>query len=193
MILAVCGGLLSGSSGPITSYRFGDSNFTDRIDCAWDISIPLGYDNYTIVFIFDVFEIPESSRCAENSLRLDFYNCKQSKTKLIISKIINAVQQLVIDISGTSETFSVEIRPQTESSLRFLLRAKGIQITDPLDSSSPLITAMVFVELMVIIIYKSAADILTILRESTVHPIIQTIIRRIPIVFGISVLIGGRN
>ena len=76
-MFAVCGGLLSGSSGIISSYRFGDQNFTDAIDCVWDLSVPSdSSSNYSVSFVFDVFEVPPSYRCSNGSLRLDYYNCQ---------------------------------------------------------------------------------------------------------------------
>ncbi|XP_054159895.1 LOW QUALITY PROTEIN: cubilin-like [Oppia nitens] len=70
----VCGGLISGTSGIIESYRFGESNYTDPIDCIWEIQPPNQSTNFTIAFVFDVFEIPESELCKDGSIRLEYYN-----------------------------------------------------------------------------------------------------------------------
>ena len=74
--MQVCGGALSGSSGTIQSYRFGEANFTDQIDCVWDLNVPVNSSNHSIAFVFDVFEIADSSYCRDSSLRIDYYNCE---------------------------------------------------------------------------------------------------------------------
>ncbi|CAG2107294.1 unnamed protein product, partial [Medioppia subpectinata] len=71
-----CGGVLSGTAGSISSYRFGETNFTDQIDCVWDINVPSNSPNYTVAFRFDVFEIPASAYCVNSSLRFEHYNIR---------------------------------------------------------------------------------------------------------------------
>jgi hypothetical protein len=73
----ICGGILDGNSGAITSYRFGESNYTETMNCVWDISIPNNGVNYSVAFSFDVFEIPPpSSYCNNGVFKISYYNCK---------------------------------------------------------------------------------------------------------------------
>ena len=75
--------MLTEESGEIESYRFGQTNYTGNINCAWEFQVKT---NYTFAFVFDVFEIktrlPESSEWEhpsiynENFFLLAYFNCK---------------------------------------------------------------------------------------------------------------------
>ena len=61
--LLVCGGKISGSTGDIMSYRFGETNYTEQVHCGWNIEVS---NNMTLAFVFDVFETYAPANVIDN-------------------------------------------------------------------------------------------------------------------------------
>lgn len=84
----MCGGLLSGTTGRIESYNFGQTNYTEKIECFWEIR-PESRRELTLAFYFDVFEVPrlESTRDKYSRCYKYYFGTGKTNRKLTRSLI----------------------------------------------------------------------------------------------------------